>query len=86
MAKVSLLQFDPKLGFAFYAHGFADSAEMMFKMAFGIDPATLDQQVLADINETRTLYYYRFADGTNMIQYQSTLDKLKTELKEIGEL
>lgn len=85
MAKVTLMQFDPKLGFAF-SHGFADSAELMFKMAFGIDPATLDQQVLADINETRTLYYFRFNDGTNGVQYQSTLDKLKAELAEIGKL
>lgn len=83
--KVSLMQFDKKLGFAF-SHGFAPDAETMFKMAFSIDPATLDQEVLSDINKTGTLYYARRTDIPNGIQYQSTLEKLKTELKEIGEL
>lgn len=83
--KVSLMQFDKKLGFAF-SHGFAPDAETMFKMAFGIDPATLDQEVLSDINKTGTLYYARLPNPENGIQYQSTLEKLKTELKEIGEL
>ena len=79
------MQFDKKLGFAFY-HGFAPDAETMFKMAFGIDPATLDQEVLSDINKTGTLYYARLGNPRHGIQYQSTHEKLKTELKEIGEL
>lgn len=83
--KVSLLCFDKKLGFAF-SHGFAPDAETMFKMAFCITPDTLDPEVLAEINKTGTLYYARRTDVPNGIQYQSTLEKLKTELKEIGEL
>ncbi|MEG1902977.1 MAG: hypothetical protein RR212_01160 [Bacteroidales bacterium] len=84
MANISLMQFDPKLGFAFQ-HGFAPTAEALFHMAFGADASKLDQEVLAEINETRTLYYSRLSNMKG-IQYQSTLEKLKTELKEIGEL
>lgn len=84
MANVSLMQFEPKLGIAFQ-HGFAPTAEALFRMAFGADTSKLDQEVLAEINKTRTLYYARLPNMKG-IQYQSTLEKLKTELKEIGEL
>lgn len=79
------MQYDPKLGFAF-THGFAPDAETLFKMAFSVNPTTLDQEVLAEINKTGTLYYARLNNTPNGVQYQSTIEKLKTELKEMGEL
>lgn len=85
MANISLMYYDPKLGFAF-CNGFAQDAETMFKIAFNINPDTLDQKVVAEINKTGTLYYTRRTDIVNGIQYQSTLELLKSELNEIGKL
>lgn len=83
--KVSLIFFDHKLGITF-CNGFAPNAEELFEMAFSNEPDQLDKEVLAEINKTGTLYYARRSDIPKGIQYQSTLEKLKTELKEIGEL
>lgn len=83
--KVSLIFFDPKLGITF-CNGFAPNAEEMFRIAFSNEPDKLDKEVLAEINKTGTLYYARLGNPQHGIQYQSTLEKLKTELKEIGEL
>ncbi|CCK74032.1 protein of unknown function [Pseudotevenvirus RB43] len=83
MASVRLIQYEPKFD-RMFQHGFAQTAETLFQMAFGAGIEKLDQEVLSEINETRTLFYARLSDS--QIQYQSTLEKLKTELKEIGEL
>ena len=85
MAKVSLIFYSIDANKS-YPNGFAGSAEEMFKMAFGVDPETLDQSVVAEINKTGTLYYSRRTDVRNGIQYQSTLELLKSELIELGEL
>jgi hypothetical protein len=80
MAKVLLMYFDPISGDVF-CNGFSDSAENMFRIAFGVKPETLDQTVLAEINITGTLYYSRRNDIPNGVEYQSTLELLKDELK-----
>ncbi|QFR55773.1 hypothetical protein JC221_127 [Yersinia phage JC221] len=85
MANVSLINFSPKLGIT-HCNGFASTAEELFQFAFGVAPDNIDQNVMAEINKTGRLYYSRLTTVPNGVQYQSTLELLKSELKEIGEL
>lgn len=84
MANVSLMYYDSKHNEVF-CNGFCNTAESLFEFSFGVNPDTLDQEVLAEINKTRTLYYTRLKN-TPGVQYQSSLELLKSELTEMGEL
>ena len=73
---IYLYYFDPLENISIRV-GFNDTAEGMFKLTWGIDPATLDQEVLKECNINNQIWYTKLHDWR--ILYQSSLEKLKGE-------